>query len=115
MVLHSLISTTQVCSSFDRISLGSAALPSALSHDGLNAAAADCRELCICRCFWMLRRWFEVLQCSADALEKQAFSAKAPKWRVAGNGLNVEGQCRNAKCNAYGCLIIDRKVGNAQA
>jgi hypothetical protein len=30
----------------------------------------------------------------------------APKWRVAQHGLNLEGQCQNSQCQAYGQNVI---------
>lgn len=34
------------------------------------------------------------------------FSDKAPKWRMACNGLNIEGICKNKNCIAYQKQVI---------
>ncbi|ORY38401.1 hypothetical protein BCR33DRAFT_682469 [Rhizoclosmatium globosum] len=43
---------------------------------------------------------------SSGGPESVEFSDKAPEWRLAGYGLNVEGVCENETCEAYQCQVI---------
>jgi Ubiquitin family len=47
-----------------------------------------------------------------SALQKWQLEEDAPKWRVAGTGINVEGYCANGECEAFNELAIHR-VGMA--
>ena len=40
-------------------------------------------------------------------------STQGPRWRYCSTGLNAEGVCTNAACEAHGKMIIDRKVRSA--
>ena len=46
---------------------------------------------------------------NSSALETLVFSDKAPAWRKACAGLNVEGRCANRCCQAYRHMVIDPK------
>ncbi|KAF8454831.1 hypothetical protein BDZ91DRAFT_747271 [Kalaharituber pfeilii] len=39
-------------------------------------------------------------------IHKRAWSKSAPEWRHAVNGLNLEGDCTNSSCRAYGRRVI---------
>ena len=41
-------------------------------------------------------------------LERRKFNKSAPKWRKAGDGLNLEGICTNSKCEAHEQMVIMR-------
>lgn len=46
---------------------------------------------------------------SSSNMQLQTWSQTAPKWRVAGPGLCVEGFCTNAECAAHGSMVICNK------
>ena len=48
---------------------------------------------------------------AAGALNKHTFNKAAPRWRIGGSGLNVEGVCTTPSCPAFKEMVIDRKVG----
>ena len=41
-----------------------------------------------------------------DGLHRQVLDPKAPDWRVAGEGLNLEGVCKNRACKAYQEMVV---------
>lgn len=41
-----------------------------------------------------------------ELLTPYEFSDQAPEWRRAGQGLNVEGVCKNRGCSAYNEMVI---------
>jgi Ubiquitin family len=51
--------------------------------------------------------WFADVS-DTSAMQLRQFNADAPKWRIAGSGINIEGYCRNASCEANGNLAIHR-------
>jgi hypothetical protein len=51
--------------------------------------------------------WFADVS-DTSALQVRQFNADAPRWRVAGSGINIEGYCRNPECEAHGQLAIHR-------
>ncbi|KAG5180084.1 hypothetical protein JKP88DRAFT_200566 [Tribonema minus] len=46
----------------------------------------------------------------ANGISRIAFSDTGPKWRIACEGLNIEGLCTNAECAAHGKMVI-HKIG----
>ncbi|KAG5180677.1 hypothetical protein JKP88DRAFT_166322 [Tribonema minus] len=46
----------------------------------------------------------------ANGISRIAFSETAPEWRIACEGLNIEGLCSNAECAAHGQMVI-HKIG----
>ena len=44
-----------------------------------------------------------------DSLEIQNWSQSAPRWRVACEGLNLEGTCKNSSCVAFGKKVISKQ------
>ena len=44
-----------------------------------------------------------------SALQQIPLVTNAPKWRIIGSGLNVEGICLNSSCIAFKKLVFDRK------
>ena len=41
-------------------------------------------------------------------LQRHQWSRRAPKWRTASSGLNLEGRCTNSACEAYEKMVIMR-------
>ena len=39
-------------------------------------------------------------------LQRLQWNWSAPKWRAAGEGLNLEGRCTNSACEAHGQMVI---------
>ena len=46
-------------------------------------------------------------------MTKLSFGTGGPRWRICSSGLNVEGICPTASCEAYEEMIIDQKVSRA--
>eukprot|EP01025_Chloroclados_australasicus_P060987 TRINITY_DN7911_c0_g1_i1.p1 TRINITY_DN7911_c0_g1~~TRINITY_DN7911_c0_g1_i1.p1 ORF type:complete len:322 (-),score=30.43 TRINITY_DN7911_c0_g1_i1:326-1291(-) len=50
---------------------------------------------------------------NSKSLRKQSFLENGPRWRTATEGINVEGYCKNRKCEAYNKCVI-AKIGMGQ-
>lgn len=41
-----------------------------------------------------------------EEADVQSFSSNAPKWRIADDGINIEGKCRSSDCEAFDHMVI---------